>query len=95
MIRENEGWNNWSMIEIEKYPCNDKNKACARERYWYELLNANMNTYCPTLNVKNRKEKRKISHKIHYETNREAILQKVHEYSNIICKLIPILYVNF
>ena len=41
MIRENEGWNNWSMIEIEKYPCNDKNEACARERYWYELLNAN------------------------------------------------------
>ena len=57
MIRENEGWNNWSMIEIEKYPCNDKNEACARERYWYELLNANMNTYCPTLNVENRKEK--------------------------------------
>ena len=81
MIRENEGWNNWSMIEIEKYPCNDKNEACARERYWYELLNANMNSRCPTLNVENRKEKSKISRKRNYEANREAILQKAHEYA--------------
>jgi hypothetical protein len=22
-IRENGGWNNWSMVEIEKYPCKD------------------------------------------------------------------------
>ena len=31
MIRENGDWNNWSMIEIEKYPCNDDNEARARE----------------------------------------------------------------
>ena len=50
MIRENDGWDNWSMIEIEKYPCNDNNEACARERYYYELLNAELNTRCPTIN---------------------------------------------
>jgi hypothetical protein len=32
-IRENGGWDNWSMIEIEKFPCNDDNEARARERY--------------------------------------------------------------
>ena len=42
IIRNNEGWENWSMIEIEKYPCNDINEACARERYYYELLNAKL-----------------------------------------------------
>jgi len=51
IMRENESWNNWSMIEVEKYPCNDKNEACLKERYWYELLNANMNTFCPTFDI--------------------------------------------
>jgi hypothetical protein len=25
-IRNNGGWDNWEMIEIEKYPCNDRNE---------------------------------------------------------------------
>ena len=77
MIRDNGNWNNWSMIEIEKYPCNDKNEACARERYWYELLNANMNTYCPTFDRK----KRKDNEKAYYVANKEDIIKKVHEYA--------------
>ena len=32
VIRNNQGWDNWSMIEIEKYPCNDSKEATARER---------------------------------------------------------------
>jgi hypothetical protein len=56
IIRENGHWDNWSMIEIEKYPCHDNNEARARERYWYELLNANMNTNCPTFDKENLKE---------------------------------------
>lgn len=38
-IRSNGGWNNWSMIEIEKFPCVDLNEANSRERYWYEIIN--------------------------------------------------------
>lgn len=37
-MREQNGWSNWSMIQIENYPCNDVHEACARERYWYETL---------------------------------------------------------
>ena len=37
-IREDGGFENWSMIEIEKYPCNDLQEASKRERYYYELL---------------------------------------------------------
>ena len=81
MIRTNGNWDNWSMIEIEKYPCNDKNEACARERYWYELLNANMNSVCPTLNIERRKETMKNLHKVYYEANKEDIIKKVHEYA--------------
>ena len=47
VIRNNGGWDNWSMIEIEKYPCNDGNEARARERYWCETLNATLNDRMP------------------------------------------------
>ena len=46
-IRENGGWNNWEMIEIEKFPCQDQNEAIARERHWYELNNSTLNTSKP------------------------------------------------
>ena len=64
MIREKGNWNNWTMIEIEKYPCNDGNEALARERYWLETLNATLNMVIPT---RTRKE--------YYEDNRDDILE--------------------
>ena len=33
-IRENGGWSEWNMVEIEKHNCNDGNEARAREEYW-------------------------------------------------------------
>jgi hypothetical protein len=47
MIRENKGWDNWIMLQIEKFPCKDSNEAHARERYWYENMNAKLNTNTP------------------------------------------------
>ena len=35
IIRDSGGWDNWDMLEIEKYPCHDKNEATAREQYYY------------------------------------------------------------
>ena len=42
-INANGGWDNWTMVEIEKFSCNDGNEAKTRLRYWYEKLNANLN----------------------------------------------------
>jgi hypothetical protein len=47
-IRENGGWENWVMIEIEKFVCVDGNEARKRERYWIEHLNATLNNNIPT-----------------------------------------------
>jgi predicted GIY-YIG superfamily endonuclease len=49
-IRENGGWENFKMIEVEKYPCNDKREAEAREEVIRfsilpEAIKANMNNY--------------------------------------------------
>lgn len=51
-IREHGGWNNWTMIQIELYSCNNKQEACARERYWFELLGAKLNTHFPSRSQK-------------------------------------------
>ena len=43
-IRDNGGWENFRMIEIEKYPCNDKREAECREEYWRKNLKAELNS---------------------------------------------------
>jgi len=47
-IRNNGGWDQWRMIPIEKYPCNDRKELEVRERYHIELLNSNLNKNFPT-----------------------------------------------
>ena len=71
------------MIEIEKFQdCNDINEASARERYWYELLHANLNTNCPGRNVKEYikeyYENNKDKFKDYYQDNKDNI-QKINK----------------
>lgn len=47
IIRENGGWINWTMLEIEAYPCKTDTEARLKEREWYERLNATMNSIVP------------------------------------------------
>jgi hypothetical protein len=44
MIRENGGWDMFRMIEIEKYPCNDRREAEKRENEVMKSLKASMNS---------------------------------------------------
>ena len=66
IIRENGGWDNWSMLEIEKYPCIDGNEASLRERHWYELLNSKLNTLVPS-------RSNEEYHALYRATNREDV----------------------
>ena len=47
-IRNNGGWDNWDMVLLEKYPCNDKYELTKRERYWTEELKASLNSNVPS-----------------------------------------------
>lgn len=80
-IRENGGWNNWQMILIEKYPCDDVDQARARERYWKRELNATLNTYEPGRTNKeysqDNKEKIKEYRKQWHQDNRDKMIQKM------------------
>jgi hypothetical protein len=83
-IRDNGGWDNWSMVMIEEYPCENSQQAVQRERFWYEELNADLNMVRPhrteeeltdykkdyyQANI----EKYKESHKEYREANREKM----------------------
>ncbi len=46
-IRANGGWENWTMLEIEKYPCLNKIQSRERERYYYDIRNSTLNSQRP------------------------------------------------
>jgi hypothetical protein len=81
-IGDNGGWNNWSMIMIEKYPCGDKLEAEKRERYWIEELKSKLNKVIPTRtkNEYNQTEKYKNAKKNYYDKNKDYIQKYKKEY---------------
>jgi hypothetical protein len=50
IIRENGGWENWIMIEIEKYNCKDSTEARIREQEHYDKLKPSLNKINPITN---------------------------------------------
>jgi hypothetical protein len=83
-IRDNDGWDNWQMIPIEVFPCNDKKELEVRERHHIELLKPKLNKIIPTRTEKEYKEdnKEKITEykKQHYNNNKEQILEQQKDY---------------
>ena len=86
IIRENGGWDNWTMLLVEEFPCKDKYQACKRERELYEELGAKMNMLRPYLTQEERteydkqynkqykqehKEEHKKYHKLYYQDHKE------------------------
>lgn len=76
-IRVHGGFDNWSMIEIEKYPCTDVYEACKRERYWFEELKATLNKQVPSRTINEYKQENRellrAKDKTYREENKESI----------------------
>ena len=90
LIRANGGWENWSMVEIEKYPCADGNEARRRERHWIEELNAKLNTIRPIRTteevieyMKEYRETHKEQSAAYNEANKEKNKERYTEYNKI------------
>jgi hypothetical protein len=86
-IRENGGWNEWRMIEVEKHNCNDGNEARAREEYWRCYFNAQLNTNRAYITkeqereqIKERNDRNKDKHKEYREQHKEKITEYQKEY---------------
>lgn len=72
-IRDNGGFENWDMIQIEEFNAKDTTEARARERYWVEQMKPLLNC-----NIPNRTGKE--CRKEYYEYNKEVIREKSKEY---------------
>jgi hypothetical protein len=99
-VRENGGWEEFDMIEIEKYPCNDRNECLCRERYWFEELQANMNKYNPIRNSEEYKIKdleefkqMKKEKNLRYRIKNDEILKKKKKICHV-CELCQGKYQN-
>jgi len=69
-IRENGGWENWTMIMVHEYPeCENKLQKESKEREYIELLKPSLNMKIPTRTDKE-----------YYQDNKETLSQKSKEY---------------
>jgi len=84
-IRLNGGWDKWSMLEIEKYPCIDANEARARERYWFEQLSAKLNMQFPSRTIQEWQDTNKDTirekKKTYHIENRDNNIAKAKKYN--------------
>jgi len=79
-IRDNKGWYEWNMIEIEKYPCNDKREAEAKEEYWRTHFNAVLNSKVCISSSEHIKEKNAENCKKYSENNKGKIAENNKKY---------------
>jgi len=62
-IRNNGGFENWSMIQIEEYKCNNKREADARETFWMKELKSTLNSCQSFITKEERKQQNNLYHK--------------------------------
>lgn len=72
-MRENGGWNNFKMLEIEKFPCETKRQAELREEFWRKELNATLNGQQAYLTDEEKRQKNRERVKRYYERHPEKI----------------------
>ena len=83
-ILQNVGWDNWLMIEIEKYPCKDMAEAIASEYHNYSLFNASLNCQVPSQTGKEYYDENKVKWEVRNEKRRnDRIELKCTECHNI------------
>ena len=97
-IRENGGWNMFRMIEVEKYPCNDKREAEKSESEVMKKHKASLNTMNSYVSKEEKKESRneyekrnteknhgrlKDNNNNYYQNNKSRIKKNVKIYSEI------------
>jgi len=83
-IRDNGGFDNWSVVKIRDVCCKDKYDLEAEERKEFEKLGATLNSQYPQRRMKeyreDNKEIIKKKDKVYYEDNKNEILEKAKEY---------------
>ena len=86
-MRANGGWDNWDMVEIERYSAKDIRDLNKRERFWFDNLGATLNGQIPSRTDAeyyiDNKAKHNQQTKNNYLKNRDTILQREKEKRNV------------
>lgn len=86
-IREQDGWENWVMIKMHDYPCNEKYELNKEERRVVDEYKAKLNCVIPTRTDKEyyevNKEKITGNKKEYYQFNKEKIAENKKEYYQV------------
>ena len=84
-IRDFGGFDNWDMVEVERYCATDRKDLHTRERFWLDELSATLNKIIPTQSISEyrTKNKEKITEKNakYYAKNKEKIAEYKAEYA--------------
>jgi len=75
-IREHGGWENWSMVQIEQYPCKNMREAEARETYWMKELKSTLNSMKSFQTEEERKCQKKECDKKYQKTDKKNNIKK-------------------
>lgn len=82
-IRDNGNINNWDMVLIEEFECNNKLELHKRERYYIEQLGATLNSNIPNRSknewYEDNKDKFKDKNKKYREANKDKIKEQKKE----------------
>lgn len=79
-IRDNGGWENWRIVILELYECNNKMDLHIRERYFKNKLNASLNMNEPYLTSDEVKHKHIQCVKVYNEMNKDKIREYLKNY---------------
>lgn len=79
-IRENGGWNEWVMIKLHNFPCNEKHELNLEERRVIDLYQSKLNIQLPSRTIKEWREENKEElnkkNKKYNEEHREYLNEK-------------------
>ena len=79
-IRDNGGFENWDMVMVEEYPCENIMQKVKRERYWCEELKSELNSISPCRDKKEYRQYKKEKLKEYYQDNKEKLIEYQKEY---------------
>ena len=79
-IREKDGWENWLMIKICDYPCNNKREAELEEDKYMTQLKASMNSHRASRTKQQYYEDNREKIQEYYDANKEKIQERMKEY---------------
>jgi len=57
-IRSHGGWDNWNMIILQEYSCDNYEQACMFEWFWWKRLGATLNVVTPGIKLIRRDQKK-------------------------------------